>query len=487
MKKILVLLLAVIMLLSCVACASKDDGGDNTTAGTGAGTDTDAAVTTNYEDILPDKNFDGSDYKILMSSQMEKFCFATEDSVSPVSETIYRTLLKVESKYGVDFKYKLIDGNSGNKVTFVKEILSAVMADQADTYDLVMGQALFCSPLVFDGAYHNLYGSEYLNTEADWYYQEINNNMILEEQIYGIAGSFNMDKIAFAMCMFYNKEMYKDLFIGTSNENIYDIVYNREWTLDLMNEMVAVAKKEDGNGIWDDSDTYGFLGCNAQFACMVGADIPGIEVTPDGTYELVYYSNRLIEAFAAYQNFLLKTEGVRNVTDGSLDGIFTNGRGLFMLRHVLSLPDFKDSAEFDIGVLPFPKYDDAQEDYKTYINRSELVYVPINADLEKATIVLEYLNYLFYTDVIPAYWEVSLQIRYTDDTNDAEMLDIVRSTCYEDFAYAFRQDLGDFYAVGPASLLLVDGGNVSSWWGEREDVIKGQLTELIDKYSSMKK
>lgn len=91
-----------------------------------------------------------------------------------------------------------------------------------------------------------------------------------------------------------------------------------------------------------------------------------------------------------------------------IDGSFTD---------VSYLRDMKD----DFGIVPWPKYDESSDGYAANVDAgTDLFVVPITtADAERTSIILEALCAEGYRSVIPAYYEVALQKKYTrDDISD---------------------------------------------------------------------
>ncbi|MBQ8578278.1 MAG: hypothetical protein IJ449_10005, partial [Clostridia bacterium] len=83
----------------------------------------------------------------------------------------------------------------------------------------------------------------------------------------------------------------------------------------------------------------------------------------------------------------------------------------------------------DFGIIPYPKYDEAQENYHTRVCYYFPVVVPsTNADTDMTGYLLEILNYRSYHDVIPAYYDISLKTKGTRDEASAQMLDLIFSS-----------------------------------------------------------
>ena len=85
---------------------------------------------------------------------------------------------------------------------------------------------------------------------------------------------------------------------------------------------------------------------------------------------------------------------------------FMNGQGLFLTESIGKAHIMREMRD-DFGILPYPKYDEAQESYQTYIcdGNTTGFSIPITADAEKSGMILNALNALGMSDVRPEYYD----------------------------------------------------------------------------------
>ena len=95
--------------------------------------------------------------------------------------------------------------------------------------------------------------------------------------------------------------------------------------------------------------------------------------------------------------------------------------------------------DIEFGILPYPKMDEAQENYITSSHDTANVgAIPMTcgkADTMGA--VLEVLARESAEDVVPAYYETALKVKYARDDQSSRMLDIIRYNISEVFPIAF--------------------------------------------------
>ncbi len=472
MKKLLVFILALCMLLSVTVSCKKEPQ---------APVDTTPAETEEF-DPFESKDFEKEEINVLMSSQMGGICYVEDEAANIYQEEILEAYLSTEDKYNVIFNVELESGNSGNAANFTKKIEMGYNSGIGNGYDYIIGQSLYAYPLAYQGFYQNIYKSEYIDLTSDYYYHDMNDNLTVANQIYGIAGAYNMDKISMQTIVFYNKTIHESHFTDSEYENLYDIVRAGNWTLATMAAMAQEAQLENGDSVWDNSDQYGFIGVNGSVAAVISSGVEGVNKNDEGEYTLTFYNERLVNLVKDWGDFF-SNDYVLN--DGTYDNesVFTSGHSLFYSSHLSTLSRMRGVSDFNIGVLPFPKYDTTQTEYRTYVNRSELIYIPSNANAEISGTIVEYMNYQFHKNVVPAYWDISMQGRYAAAPEDREMMILARNGVYEDFAYAYRQDLGDFY-VKPQGLIL-QRADVAGWWQGVAESTQANLDNLIAKFQEL--
>ena len=93
------------------------------------------------------------------------------------------------------------------------------------------------------------------------------------------------------------------------------------------------------------------------------------------------------------------------------------------------------------------------------------------------------MNYLFLQDVVTAYWDQSLTSRFAADPIDAEMLELARSSVFEDFGLTYTSVLEYFYASAGNNLMT--GVELTGWWGGIESTVQGKLDTLITEYEEL--
>ena len=108
-------------------------------------------------------------------------------------------------------------------------------------------------------------------------------------------------------------------------------------------------------------------------------------------------------------------------------GMLVRGHALFCLGGLYYAPEMR-SMDQDFGIIPYPKYDEAQSDYRIPMITIALTYasVPVsNNDIKNTGIFMEYYAYLGRHDIMPALYDKLLLGKVARDNDSSAMLDII--------------------------------------------------------------
>ena len=232
-------------------------------------------------------------------------------------------------------------------------------------------------------------------------------------------------------CIYFNAEILKDKGI----EAPYQLVKDGKWTIDKLCEMAkSIYRDVNGNGKKDEADLYGMLGFK-KFYGWQQAYVNCYVENDDGTIGVNYDKERLITATEKLSNLIHDSEGVFMTGTEPDHTIFTEGRSLFHTDRIIWLTSnaFRES-DVDYGVLPIPKYDEAQKDYVTPTSDFPIASPVTAADTDKISFMVEALSTSGIERVIPTYFDTTLSMKYARDDETVEMLQIIRATISSDLA-----------------------------------------------------
>ena len=460
MKRILALMLVLLMLLSClVACKGDDEGSDGMDNGE-TSTVIDDSEGTNYLKMLPEEDL-GREFTLLCSDT-KKDQYVTDDDIASgdvVSNAVFKRNSMVEEYKGVKIVFNAQNDRWAKDEIFYMTYIRNNVAAGDSPYDAVTVEQTYASAVVREGHFYDLLSIESLDLDAPWWHSSFVENNTVYGKLYMMAGDISHKVIGTAWTVFVNRRVAQNVGV----DNFYDLVKNDEWTFENM--MVCAKAVTTDNG---EDSVYG-LGLNRhalRFSCLSFA-IPVCSRTDDGGYELTMYSDRTEKIYSSLYNAIYSDDTAvfaDNTTDGQMTNIipkFADDELLFMMMSLDFLQDLKQQeGEILYGILPYPKYDKNQSEYRTAIGNIG-VYAALPVDVDDAEFsgkMLDALGAAGKTYVYPAYYENVMQSRTAQDTETVEMLNIIRDSMYFDFAVVHTSAMDSIYSKWGDPILPAPGG-----------------------------
>ena len=207
----------------------------------------------------------------------------------------------------------------------------------------------------------------------------------------------------------------------------YQLVDDQKWTLDQFISLASKVAKDNGDGQWDEKDTYGLTGwCGTYMTSfLVASGLNVIENDGEGNYYLAYTKNidkmnNLIDKLITMGNAdyaYLWGGGSTSTVD------FTDGTTLFQFYDAADLAILRSSS-VRFGVVPFPKWDAAQEDYRCLSMNGFMTVPSVIKNPAMVGQTLELLGY-YTAPVKVAFYEDLLGSKLSEAPEDARMLDVI--------------------------------------------------------------
>ena len=366
-----------------------------------------------------------------------KEIYAEQENGELFNDAVYRRNIVVEDRLNVH----IAQTNTDTAVNVAQKSLSA-----GDTeYDVIMPYINSNIKLVQQGLCYNLYDIPYLDLEKPWWDQRANENMTIGGKLYMTTGDISILDNECTMVMFFSKKMVSDYALTSP----YEYVTGGTWTLDTLNSMVGTVFLDvNGDGKYNKDDQYGIsIAGNAPISFYFAAGERIVDTDESGELQLMMNSKRAPEVIEKVINTCLHPEGYNKINkfNGGFDEackMFLDGRLMITTFALVDINGLRD-AEFEFGILPYPKFDEAQQDYNSLISSglSPATSVPYNVkNKEMSGAVLEALAYESVDTLTVAYYDNALKTRYVRDEESGAMLDIIFATRVYDLG--FMMDVG---------------------------------------------
>jgi len=424
-KHVLNSALMIILAAVLVSCGASDDQAPEasgvTSAEDTASPETSAAL--NDRDELPEFNFEGYNFRFITRAPAyadRKFT-VEEENGETLNDAVFRRNQNITERFNVTFSEITHTGR--------EDAHTALMAGE-DAYDLVTTNTAVIYNYAQEGLLIDSNTLKYVDKSKVYWDKELNDSFTIGNTAYAFTGAHSLSAYDSVHILMFNKDMVSNF----SLESPYSLVNDGKWTLDKFGEMtLAVTHDVNGDSVMGAEDSYGYLSMpkNVLPSMWIGSEILTIEKDSD---DLPVYKLQSNEKFAdlfekayalTYDSGAWYVNKVRNNGDLTLNNMFEEDRGLLLDTEVIHISSLRDM-DTDFGMIPYPKYDEAQDNYRTRIEGISANSVPVTAkDTDRTSVILEALACESYALVRPAYYEIILKTKYTRDEESVDMLDLI--------------------------------------------------------------
>ncbi len=494
---ILSLLFIACAFVSCATTPGDDTATDskNTQNDTDTDSVTDTTDTTDAEESkgpsredkafeflakLPQVNYNRTMNFLVMSgfNGSLKEIFVEEASSEPIDNAVFLRNAAMYDNYGVTVT-----------ATESTDIFAAVDTDikaNAKSYDVILGNAYTTAALAQSGYLCNFLDlKDNMNLNEEWWDPGTLRDCEIGGKVFFMNGDINYVDNHCTWIIMFNKKMMADLDL----EEPYQLVRDGKWTLDVMYEYAKQAARDNGDGVYDERDTYGFLTTNygglMNFLYM--SDIKTIDNVGGELRVVMGDYQEKISDLLTYCNKLLHEEHISWISvDDYMQtaNMFMNNQGLFY-SEVLSYVSDLSEMNNPYGVLPPPKYNESQKEYRTHVDAAAgMIGISSNTDdPEDVAYILEGMAIYSYLYVTPAYYDVTLKRKKSRDAESSEMIDIILRTRVYDIGYI--HNLGLLPSAAFKDLVFKGDTNFASAYKSRAKIAERELKSLLKKYSRL--
>jgi hypothetical protein len=530
LKKLLVLMIALLMCVTCfVAC---DDEPEPTTTTTPTAPEGPSPVA-----LLNQTTYSGRTCTIWQANpgyygpQTDFYIADNQDRTTSVERASYQRIQTIKRRAGVTINVVKSEVNSAQLASPDLTELDSLFKSEVDKarYDIVIPGSHTACALMAKGYFCGLKGvyaatndipNNYLDFSKNCWDTNINDALSVGGEYYLVSGAYSVVNAGKAATMFIDKNMLAEIntatLAGTAAagftdiETIYEWVNNGTWT---WSKLMALANAYTGNGTSAASEKYGLsYQATSSYSIFVSA---GLEYMSKDQYDLPTYD------IGNQQNVNVMNWLIDNIKDSPSTYIWGSGTGQntgveefgpehhvlfavlgFDLVKTHSNTDAAGAEDFEFSVVPMPKFDyseiqssTVQDDYNGIIAAWFLhtAAIPKSAsDRTFSSYVLQLMSEMGkttygtgVTTVYQAYIQEGLQGRYApqDLRNHPEIIDAIMASAKVDIGEVFpwsgiehNATIGDLvrnkYNAG-------DKSGLTSLQGQYEVNLTNQINKLV--------
>ncbi len=472
MKKLLSLLLTALFLVSCGTATSET---------TAAETETTAETVpeeTKLSANIPDVSYDGYTFTYLTGDPyVSHFRLITDLTGEPLSDAAFNRNLAVSDLLGVEFEGSQIDLGQ-----IASTLQNAVAAGDA-AYDVILPHATAgVAAMVTGGMLYNLFDLPVADYEKPWWNDNMMNALAVGDTAYYTSGDIVMTWQGM-LAILFNKEYLTNYNI---DEDLYQLVRDGKWTYDKMLSLVSgIGMDLDGDGAMTAADQFGMLGNKGTgYGTVIGCGQPLTTRDANGYPLLALNTERMISIVEKYYQMVnlpdtwMDAYSSVSYATSTYRSILIEGRSFLTELDIGGLYSYLREIEFDFGILPLPKFDEAQANHQIFCGAG-LIGVPVNLpNAERTGAILEALAYYSYELIRPAFFDVVLENKAVRDADSYEMITLMHENKTFDFGFNF-DSTGKCYGMLTEVVINKKSTDFASYYASVESSITSSFEQFI--------
>ena len=490
---LLTLCAAIPVLASC-----GGDAGTTTVTDSVDGAATEATVDTEpldaldarklVDDELGEYDFGGYEFRIVISDNKDDTIWVESQTGDVIDDAVFERNAAVEDR----FNCKIGIAANGPYYDLSPLIVKSVTAGD-DAYDLLSYHVVQLGLLSISDYFLNWYEIPNVDFSKPWWSDSTVEDLTYNGVCVTAIGDLALSALSAAYCVFYNKKLGQDYDFP----DLYEVVNNGQWTIDKIVELTKdIYQDLNGNGTVDtQEDLFGYLSdakSNLN-AYLWSFDNPVFSKNGD-VMEYTYKTEKVSQIVTKLCDVFSLYDGIKfDATYVNLEGqtahaygrdMFAQGRAVLTNGYIsMSLTHFRE-LEDEFGILPYPKWDEAQEDYITMSDgHHEAMAVPRTVqNLEAVGTITEALCAESYKTVVPAYYDVALKVKSTRDEQSIAMMDRIVDARVFDFGYVYDAWLGASFIL--QDLVGNNKNNFESAYAKKEKAITKHYNEVIEYFET---
>ena len=429
MKRITSIIILMAIAAALASCGTNGAREETTTSSDNNTSDTVADDAYTYPDI----DLGGDEFTILTGNIswggfMSRLDFDSLEGET-LNDTVYERNRAVEEKFDLKLEFTETDiYNTGTKLQ------QAVMA-QDDVYKAAFVTGTKLANLIGQEYLYDLTRIDSFQLDEAWWDSSVNQESRLGKNGKQYFASSDISLVGFqgSVAVFFNEDKIDDIGMDLP----YQLVRDGKWTLDELSKYMRAGANLNGDTsfAWNSSGSAEFglvtwttgvsafiAGCDESFIDRDEKNEPILGCRDDRFFDVV---QKLAGMFAKEGEFLLTSgSGVDHY-----ETIFSNRRALTLVAELKAASMYRD-VDFTFGIVPMPKYDEAQEDYHTYRWQDVMMLcVPVtNTDPSSTGAVMDAMAYISYKEVLPVFYENTMSQKQLRNNESIEMLAIIRDS-----------------------------------------------------------
>jgi len=478
---------ALLMLFSVLASCAAQDNASETADTASSETVTSEAVTDVPYDIPEVNDYNGYTYRISMDESRHtgpRIMFTDEANGEVMNDAVFARNEKIEELYNIEIK-----GVPDAANDLANTVKKAVMAGD-DYCDIAAIRMRNHFAIAQEGVLHEL-NELNIDFEQPWWDTGVLEAFEVSGKNYTIVGDITTTEDIFVLIMYFNQKLYSDLGF----EDPYTMVSEGRWIYENFWKMAQEGSYDlNGDGAMDLSDQWGFITeQDAWYYFSTGSGLMPIAHESDGTLRYTLDDEKTFnllertkEAFLS-EEITLIANTVKIIPPHTtvwevVEAMFRGNQGLFKSGTFNDVTRYRDM-EIDFGVLPMPKFDEAQESYYNLVtHHTDAVTFPITvSDIDRTLNITDALGYESMISINPCFYEIFLDEKLVRDESSKGMIDIILDTKVYDLEWTATISS---LVSKMASMVGTRNDNFASEWASIKEAANAKLDAFVEIFNN---
>lgn len=422
--------------------------------------------------IPEDIKFDGVFSVLTYDSSVDEFANLEDNDPDMVEQSLRSRDLYVEDRLNITFEYDKRGGQWDNRNAFSDTVRTSVQG-ASQSWDLVATYSMVAPNLALNHVLTDMRTLDYIDFGKSWYPKFMVDASTINNKTYFISGDVSTNLLYSMQGVVFSEKQASAH--GISEDELYQIVYDNEWTLENLFTMCENFGQElDGDGRWDQNDYYPIVAAND--ACLDSFYFAtGLSLIEEDDNGVLHVSDDVLseKTLGIYSLVYDGINTYRSFNNTMNDKTIMEEKCIFSISFVFNFRTiFAESTE-RFRILPFPKFESGDTtSYKTLLSMWHSQFCIPNdiSDPDRSAAVLEVMSYMSHYYVVPVVFEETMKLRYSENDDCANMFDIMRSGCVFD--------------VGSLFYMTFESHNYLCAHSMFRDAVQNRITNWVSAYNN---
>lgn len=449
-------------------------------------TETTAAVIEEYP-YYEGNDLGGKTIKVLniAKTQYDMICCIQPDEIlgETVNDAIFNRNAYVKNK----LNFELEEENEPTLYEMGSRLEKIVMSDD-DEYSVVYMPSYLTTSGLSNGYYTCLDELENLHLDEKWWDQLVLCDTSLFGKHYLASSAAHLMGYDGLWCMYFNESMMDDLGL----EYPYELVREGKWTLDRLSEYCAAAANLNGDESFSKTNRNCVFGMSSFYNSVmkfvfgmggnyIGKDKDDAPVFEADSRHFMEVCEKLAGFFSRDGEYCAADDD--RTPESAYTTLFREQRAFFLGGEVKNAQGFRD-LDWQFGVVPFPKYDETQETYRsTPLHQCAVFTIPVSSkNTEEAALVFDALSYESDAKVLDLYFGVMVEQKGLRNQDSIDMLNIIKEC--RSFDIGISLWLADNLRSAVEAKLAAGSTDIASVIAEKRQAVEANIEKLTENLSN---